>query len=278
MISNLKILRILMILVCCGSCGFFSDNTQPSNVLKINSQQSDNSCANLTTVWTNLSKNKYSDEKKKIVKLLNETLLCHIDAFEDKVKAIKSPRPEGVSPKEFVLIAKNFFLKDRPLSEEEVSVLFFLKSLVTKKSELSFQKDEFNIIRKFFLENGETLINYIDYNYFEVLRILVLEGPYPENFSLRSSHLVGVAQIAERLVVGLDLTQVKSKLAGLIPRINPFFGYSSKMDRLPIGELLNKIPEVLSASEELEELVDKSSSSKNLNSVIRNIGNANKKL
>jgi hypothetical protein len=243
----------LVLTVLC-SCRFLDDNAAPLTTLKINSEGG-SSCPNLKESWQAMSgeaeKEGLSPEE------VRDVLLCHVDAYEKKFKSVKIPRPEGLYPEEVAAIAREFFVSEKPLRSEEVTLGFFVKSLITRQSDLTLKHEEFEIIRDLLRIKGADLIRHAhrtDLDKF--LELLFDRSDYVETISLRGEALVGASYLAERFAKGLNLSKLRARLPQLISALNPFLGYSSTQTKLPLGRLINALPRIIAATEKIDELND----------------------
>lgn len=241
----------LVVLATLCSCRFMDDNAAPETTLKINSDGG-SPCPNLKTTWESLSGDDGASPES-----MQDALLCHLDAYENKFKAVKIPRSEGLYPEEVAAIAREFFESEKPLRTEEVALGFLVKSLITRQSDLTLKREEFQIIRELLRSKGVELIRHLHRSDLDkVIDTLFDRSDYAENLSLRAEALMGASYLAERFVKGLDLSQIRPRLPQLISALNPFLGYSSTQSRLPLGRLVNALPRIVAAARQIDALND----------------------
>jgi|GEM_PF-5262697 len=171
-----------------------------------------------------------------------QILLCHIDAYEKKFDSLKMPRPEGLYPEEVAAIAREFFLKDKPLRTEEISVIYLVKAVLLRSNDSTLSKQDLKLLREIVIKHGVKIIRDIHIEYYGgALEVILDRTGYPNGISLRPEHLAGLSYVAERFVAGLDLSKLRPRMTGLISALNPLLGYSSTMTRLPLSPILNKL-------------------------------------
>jgi hypothetical protein len=243
---------VLLALALLCSCRFMDDNAAPETTLKISSDGG-SSCPNLRVAWKGLS----GENAESSPESVRDALLCHVDAYEKKFKAVKIPRPEGLYPEEVAAIAREFFESEKPLRTEEVVLGFFVKSLITRQGDLTLKREEFEIIRELLRSKGADLIRHAHRSDLDKgLELLFDRSDYVDTISLRAEALVGASYLAERFVKGLDLTKLRPRLTPLISALNPFLGYSSTQTKLPLGRLINALPRLIAAAQKIDELND----------------------
>jgi len=234
------------------SCRFMDDNAAPETTLKINSDGG-SSCSNLKEAWRSLSKE--GEDGGLSPEGMRDVVLCHVDAYEKKFEAVKIPRPEGLYPEEVAAIAREFFVSESPLRSEEVALGFLLKSLITRQSDLTLKREEFKIIREVIRTKGADLIRHAQRTDLDKgLELLFDRSDYVETISLRADALMGASYLAERFVNGLNLSKIRPRLPQVVSALNPFFGHSSAQTKLPLGRLINSMPQLIATANRIDEL------------------------